>query len=98
MKQLTLDLAATAFLGGSLGPAMDSRVARTDPYGRQSTVSPVRRALPGMQLHHGIRGSGLHLLAWLGTADLRSRRERCGDDLLSQLCRATTDSGTPLSA
>jgi cytochrome P450 len=46
MKQLTLDLAATAFLGGSLGPAMD-QVSRALVDMVSATVSPIRWALPG---------------------------------------------------
>jgi cytochrome P450 len=95
VKQLTLDLAATAFLGGSLGPAMD-QVSRALIHMVAATVSPLRWALPGTQLHRGIKARE-HIVAWL-RPQIPIRRERGGDDLLSQLCQATTESGTLLSA
>lgn len=95
MKQLTLELAATAFLGGSLGRAID-QVSRALVQMVAATVSPVRWALPGTQLHRGIKARK-HIVAWLGQ-QISVRRELGGDDLLSQLCQATTDSGALLSA
>jgi cytochrome P450 len=95
VKQLTLDLAATAFLGGSLGPAMDG-VSRALVHMVAATVSPIRWDLPGTQLHRGVQARA-QIVAWLGE-QIAIRRERGGDDLLSQLCQATTDSGTFLSA
>jgi cytochrome P450 len=93
-KRLTLDLAATAFLGGSLGPAMD-QVSQALVRMVAATVSPIRWALPGTQLHRGIKARE-QIVAWLGQ-QIATRRERGGDDLLSQLCLATTDSGALLS-
>ncbi|HEX2939876.1 MAG TPA: cytochrome P450 [Rhodopila sp.] len=95
VKQLTLDLAATAFLGGSLGPAMD-QVSRALVDMVAATVSPVRRALPGTQLYRGMKARE-RIVDWLGQ-QIPIRRERGGDDLLSQLCQATTESGALLTA
>ncbi len=95
MKQLTLDLAATAFLGSSLGAAMD-QVSRALVDMVAATVSPIRWDLPGTQLHRGIKARK-QIIGWLGQ-EVSRRRERGGDDLLSQLCQATTESGSFLSA
>src|SRR3954467_2929850 len=54
VKRLTLELAATAFLRGSLGPAMD-QVSRALIDMVAATVSPIRWNLPGTQLHRGIK-------------------------------------------
>lgn len=94
MKRLTLELAATAFLGEPMGPEMEA-VTRAFVDMVAAIVSPVRTPLPGTQLRRGVAGRA-RIVAYLGR-QIPLRRERGGDDLFSQLCRATTDDGALLS-
>jgi cytochrome P450 len=94
MKRLTLDLAAHTFLGGDIGPEMD-RVNRAFIDMVAASVSPVRKPLPGTQLRRGIKARA-YMIEYFGR-QIRTRRERGGDDLFSQLCRATTEDGALLS-
>src|SRR6478752_1602514 len=65
MKQLTLDLAATSFLGAGIGPEVDE-ITRAFVDMVAASVTPIRRA-------------------------------KGGEDLFSQLCRATHEDGALLS-
>ena len=94
MKRLTLDLAATSFLGTGLGAEMDGITAAfVDMVA--ATIAPIRVALPGTQLRHGINGRA-RIVAWF-SRQVPIRREQGGSDLFSELCRATTDDGALLS-
>jgi cytochrome P450 len=94
MKQLTLDLAATSFLGTGIGPESEG-VARAFVDMVAATIAPVRRPFPGTQMERGVRGRE-HIVAYFGR-QVPIRRERGGSDLFSQLCRATTEDGALLS-
>ncbi len=95
MKQLTLDLAATAFLGGAIGPAMQ-QIAAAFVDMVAATVAPIRQPWPGTQMRRGIRGRA-QVVDYL-SRQIPLRRQSGGDDLLSQLCQATTDDGALLTA
>ena len=94
MKQLTLDLAATAFLGAAIGPETDG-VTRAFIDMVAATIAPVRKPLPGTQMRRGVRGRA-RIVEYF-SRQIPIRRERGGDDLFSQLCRATTEDGALLS-
>jgi cytochrome P450 len=94
MKQLTLDLAATTFLGSAIGPET-AGVTRAFVDMVAATIAPVRAALPGTQMRRGVRGRA-HIVAYF-SRQIPLRRERGGEDLFSQLCRATTEDGALLS-
>ena len=95
MKQLTLDLAATSFLGSDIGPEVDE-VTRSFVDMVAAAVSPVRTPLPFTQMRRGVKGRE-RIVAYF-SQQIPLRRERGGDDLFSQLCRATHDDGALLSA
>src|SRR4051794_41027058 len=63
----------TAFLGGSLGPAMD-KISQALMQMVSATVSPIRWAVLGTQLHRGIKARE-QIVAWLGQ-QIAIRRER----------------------
>ncbi len=94
VKQLTLDLAATSFFGRELG-------ADAEPLKRAfidmvaASVSPVRAPLPGTQMARGVRGRQF-MVEFLGR-EIEARRARDGDDLFTELCKASTDDGRLLS-
>ena len=94
MKQLTLDLAATSFLGTDIGPEVeDVTTAFIDMIA--AAVSPVRQPWPGTQMARGVKGRA-RIVDYF-SRQIPIRRETGGDDLFSQLCRATHEDGALLS-
>src|SRR6266705_1186942 len=55
MKQLTLDLAATSFLGAGIGPEVDE-ITRAFVDMVAAAVTPIRQPLPGTQMARGVKG------------------------------------------
>lgn len=94
MKQLTLDLAATSFLGTEIGPEVDE-VTRAFIDMVAASVSVIRTPLPGTQMARGVAGRK-RIVAYF-SEQIPIRRARGGDDLFSQLCQATDDNGALLS-
>jgi cytochrome P450 len=94
VKQLTLDLAATSFLGAEIGPEFDA-VKRAFIAMVAASIAVVRAPLPGTQMWRGVRGRTL--IVDYFNRQIPLRRERGGEDLFSQLCRATWDDGSLLS-
>ena len=95
MKQLTLDLAATSFLGAEIGPGgrrdharlcrHGGGVGRRDPQAAAGHADGARR-----------QRAQAHRRLFL-RADSDPPRQRGGDDLFSQLCHATHEDGALLS-
>src|SRR3954451_19794524 len=94
MKQLTLDLAATSFLGAKIGPEVDEITrAFVDMVAASGAV--IRKPLPGTQMARGVKGRQ-RIVAYF-SEQIPIRRDKGGEDLFSQLCRATHDDGALLS-
>ncbi|HUH85613.1 MAG TPA: cytochrome P450 [Stellaceae bacterium] len=91
IKQLTLDLAATAFLGSALGPEV-AAIKRAFIDMVAAAVAVIRRPLPGTRMRRGVRGRAFIVDYFSRQTPLR--RERGGEDLFSQLCRATHEDGS----
>src|SRR5271167_2848743 len=94
MKQLTLDLAATSFLGAGIGPEVDE-ITRAFVDMVAASVAVVRRPLPGTKMARGVRGRK-RIVAYFAE-QIPIRRAKGGDDLFSQLCHATHEDGALLS-
>ncbi|CAN5189350.1 cytochrome P450 [soil metagenome] len=94
MKQLTLDLAATSFLGTGIGPEVDE-VTRAFVDMIAASVAVVRQPWPGTQMARGVKGRQ-RIVAYF-SQQVPLRRESGGDDLFSQLCHATHEDGALLS-
>lgn len=95
MKQLTLDLAATSFLGADIGPEVE--VVTTSFIDMvAAAVAPIRVPIPGTQMARGVNGRKRIVEYFSKQIPLR-RGNQGGDDLFSQLCRATDDDGALLS-
>src|SRR6201989_1808337 len=94
MKQLTLDLAATSFLGTEIGPEVDE-ITRAFVDMVAAAVAPVRTPWPGTQMARGVKGRQ-RIVAYF-SQQIPLRRENGGEDLFSQLCRATHEDGALLS-
>lgn len=94
MKQLTLDLAATSFLGSNIGLEAEA-LNRAFADMVAAAVAPIRAPLPGTQMRRGVKGRA-YVVDYL-SRQVPVRRERGGDDLFSHLCRATHEDGALLS-
>lgn len=95
IKQLTLDLAATAFFGRDLGAdATPLKRAFVDMVA--ASVSPIRVPLPGTQLARGL-AARRYMVAFL-TREIEARRAGDGGDLFTELCKAATEEGRLLGA
>ena len=95
MKQLTLDLAATSFLGAGIGPEVDE-ITRAFVDMVAASVAVIRKPLPGTRWRAASRAAS----ASSPISPSRSRsaaRKGGGDDLFSQLCQATHEDGALLS-
>src|SRR5260370_2400396 len=94
MKQLTLDLAASSFLGASIGPEVDE-IKRAFVDMVAASVTPIREPWPGTQMARGVKGRK-RVVAYF-SEQIPIRRAKGGEDLFSQLCRATHEDGALLS-
>jgi len=94
MKQLTLDLAAASFLDAEIGAEVDE-ITRAFVDMVAATGAPIRRPWPGTAMARGVRGRA-RVVAYF-SQQVPIRRARGGDDLFSQLCRATHEDGALLS-
>jgi len=95
MKQLTLDLAATSFLGADIGPEVEE-INRAFVDMVAAAVAPIRKPLPGTQMARGVKGRK-RIVAYFSEQIPLRRAKGSGDDLFSQLCRATHEDGALLS-
>jgi cytochrome P450 len=94
MKQLTLDLAATSFLGADIGPEVDE-VTNAFVDMVAASVAVIRKPLPGTQMGRGVKGRK-RIVAYF-SEQIPIRRKKGGEDLFSQLCQATHEDGALLS-
>lgn len=95
IKQLTLDLAATSFLGTGIGPEIDA-INRAFVDMVAASVAPIRRPLPFTQMRRGVQGRQRVVAYFSEQVPIRRAREG-GEDLFSQLCHATDENGQLLS-
>jgi cytochrome P450 len=94
MKQLTLDLAATSFLGAGIGPEVNE-ITRAFVDMVAASVTPIRQPWPGTPMARGVNGRA-RIVAYF-SEQIPIRRANDGQDLFSQLCRATHEDGALLS-
>ena len=95
MKQLTLDLAATSFLGAGIGPEVDE-ITRAFVDMVAASVAVIRKPLPGTPMARGVKGRK-RIVAYFSEQIPLRRAKGGGDDLFSQLCHATHEDGALLS-
>ncbi len=94
IKQLTLDLAATSFLGIPWGPEAD-RVNTAFVDMVQASVGVVRQPLPFTLMGKGVAGRK-YLVDYFG-AMVPARRDSDGQDIFTQICKARGEDGEYLS-
>jgi len=92
-KELTLDIAASIFVGVDLGPetrrmngAFEDMVA--------ASMSRVRLPIPGLEFSRGLRGRAF-MQDFLG-ALLAKKRRQPGPDIFARLCHAHSEEGETL--
>ncbi len=93
IKQLTLDLAATSFLGIPLGPEA-SRINRAFMDEVAASVGVVRWPIPLTKMGRGV--AGRRYLIDFFKREVPKRRDSDGDDLFTQICHATDEEGRQL--
>lgn len=93
IKALTLDTAASSFLGLPLGPEAD-RLNKAFVDMVQASVGVVRKPLPFTKMGRGVAGRRL-MVEYFGRL-VRERRARPGQDMFSQFALATRDDGSLL--
>ena len=94
VKQITLNIASTVFVGLPLGDAgawMNGRFMEAVA----ASVAPVRREAPGSAFRRGMRARR-ELEAFFGGL-VPERRTSDGEDMLTRLCHATSDDGERFS-
>jgi cytochrome P450 len=94
IKQLTLDLAATSFLGIELG-AEANVVNRAFVDMVAASIGVVRSPWPGTKMGRGVKGR--QVISAFFAAEIPKRRGGTAPDLFSELCRATKEDGSLLS-
>src|SRR5215510_6809599 len=95
MKQLTLDLAATSFLGADIGLEVEE-ITRAFVDMVAASIAVIRKPLPGTQMARGVAGRK-RIVAYFSEQIPIRRAKGSGDDLFSQLCHATHEDGALLS-
>jgi cytochrome P450 len=94
IKQLTLDLAATSFLGIELGPQANA-VNRAFADMVAAIIGVVRAPIPGTQMWKGMKGR--EVIVAFFRKEIPGRRAGDATDLLSELCRSTKENGSLLT-
>ena len=95
MKQLTLDLAATSFLGAEHRPRGRRDHARLRRHGRGVDRADPPSRCPARKMARGVKGRD-RIVAYF-SEQIPIRRAKGGEDLFSQLCHATHEDGALLS-
>ena len=91
IKQLTLDVAASSFLGIPLGPEAD-KINTAFTAMVQASVGVVRAPLPFTQMGRGVAGRK-YLIDYFGPQIAERRRNENRQDMFSQFCRAKREDG-----
>jgi cytochrome P450 len=94
IKQLTLDLAATSFLGIGLG-SQANVINRAFVDMVAAIVGVVRSPIPGTQMWKGVKGR--QTIVAFFRQEIPKRRTGQATDLFSELCRATKEDGSLLT-
>ena len=94
IKALTLDLAASSFLGVEWGPEANT-INRAFVDMVLAATGIVRKPLPFTQMRRGVKGRA-YMCKFFGR-EIPKRRGVTGDDIFTQICNARDESGELLS-
>ena len=95
IKQLTLDVAASSFLGIPLGPEAD-KINKAFVDMVQASVGVVRAPIPFTQMGRGVAGRK-YLIEYFGPQIEERRRNENRQDMFSQFCRSKREDGEYMS-
>ncbi len=95
IKQLTLDVAASSFLGVPLGPEAD-RINKAFVDMVQASIGIIRKPWPMTAMGRGAAGRQ-YLIDYFGPQIAERRRNENRQDMFSQFCRATREDGQYMS-
>jgi cytochrome P450 len=93
-KELTLDIAASIFVGVELGPET-TRMNRVFEDLVAASMSKLRLRIPGLEFYRGLKGRE-HLVRYFGRM-VAARRAAQASDMFSRLCRAESEDGVHFS-
>jgi cytochrome P450 len=93
IKQLTLDLAATSFLGIPWGPEVE-KINQAFVDAVRASVGVVRHPVPGTAMARGVAGRKLIVDFFL--SQIPHRRTSDGTDIFTQICQARDENGNLL--
>jgi cytochrome P450 len=93
-KELTLDMAASIFIGVDLGPATRD-MNRAFENMVAASMSRIRLPIPGLEFHRGLKGRAF-MQDYLGDL-IPKKRAGDGQDMLSRLCHSETEAGEGFS-
>ena len=93
-KELTLDIAASIFVGVDLGPET-TRMNGVFEDLVAASMSRLRLPIPGLEFHRGLRGR--EFMVDYFRRLIPQRRAGSGDDMFSRLCRAESEEGARFS-
>ncbi|HXQ21087.1 MAG TPA: cytochrome P450 [Candidatus Acidoferrales bacterium] len=93
-KELTLDIAASIFVGVDLGPET-TRMNGVFEDLVSASMSRVRLPIPGLEFHRGLKGR--EFMVDYFRRLIPQRRAASGDDMFSRLCRAESEEGARFS-
>ncbi len=91
IKQITLDVAASSFLGVPLGPEAN-RINKAFVDMVQASIGVIRAPLPFTAMGRGVAGRK-YLIEYFGPQIEERRRNENRQDMFSQFCRATREDG-----
>ena len=94
IKALTLDLAASSFLGIPFGPEA-ARINKAFVDMVQASVTPIRAPIPFTPMGKGV--AGRKYLVDYFSREVPRRRAGNATDMFSQICRTTNEDGSYLS-
>lgn len=94
VKRLTLDLAATSFLGIPWGPEAEA-INRAFVDMVAASVGIVRAPLPGTAMGRGVKGR--RFMCAFFAREIPGRRGRAGEDIFTRICNATHEDGRQLT-
>ncbi|HZR79599.1 MAG TPA: cytochrome P450 [Candidatus Binatia bacterium] len=93
-KELTLDIAASIFVGVELGPKT-TRMNGVFEDLVAASMSRLRLPIPGLEFHRGLKGR--EFMVDYFRRLIPERRAGGGDDMFSRLCRAESEEGERFS-
>jgi cytochrome P450 len=94
VKRMTLDLAATSFLGIAWGPEADA-INRAFVDMVAASVGIVRVPLPGTAMGRGV--AGRRFMCRFFAREIPRRRGTAGEDIFTRICNATREDGGRLT-